>query len=68
MGDNSPHLLSITILGCLLVVSTLAVAVGTGSLAIVGLAFVAVILVTALLTGAVGRTIGRRTTGKPPAG
>lgn len=67
MGEQSPHLLAITSVGCLLVVSTLAVAAVTSSLVVVGLAFLALILVTALLTEAVSRTVGERT-GKPPSG
>ena len=44
MGDQSPHLLSITVLGCFLVVSMLAVAALTGGLVVVGLALLALIL------------------------
>ena len=49
MGDRSPHLLSSTIGGCL-VVSALAVAVVIGILIVVGLALLPLILLPALLT------------------
>jgi hypothetical protein len=49
---RSPYLLPITVSGSLLVVSTLAVAVATDSLALTVFAVLALFLVTAVLTGA----------------
>ena len=65
MGDQSPHLLSLTIGGCFLVVSTLAVATVIGILIVVALVLFALIMVPALLIQAVRRTVGGRT-GKRP--
>ena len=53
MGDQSPHLISLTIGGCFLVVATLAVAVVIGILIVVGLALWVFILLPALLIKAV---------------
>lgn len=49
MGDQSPHLLSLTIGGCFLVVATFAVAVVIGILIVVALAFLPLILLSTLL-------------------
>jgi hypothetical protein len=65
MGDQSPHFLSITIGGCLLVVATLAVVVVIGILIVVGLA-VELILLPALLTKAVSRRSASGKAGRAP--
>jgi len=56
--STRPHLLSITIGGCFLIVSTLAVLTVTGILIVVGLGFLALIMVPALLSKTVRRTVG----------
>jgi hypothetical protein len=67
MGDPSPHLLSDTIIGCFLVVPTLAVALVIGCLIVLGLLFLPLILMTRLIPEAVSRMLGERP-GKPATG
>jgi 4-amino-4-deoxy-L-arabinose transferase-like glycosyltransferase len=49
-SQGRPHLLAVTVLGCALVVWTLAVAALTDSAVVAGLAFLVTILVTGWLT------------------
>jgi heme A synthase len=72
MPERSPHVLTITTVGCLFVVGLLAVGVLTNSIIVVGLAFVATLVAAALLITMVvcamnspapgGRAGGRRDT------
>jgi len=61
MRNSNPHLLSITIVGCLFVVGALAAGALAGSLVVVGLAFLALLLVTASIVETLVRALGEQT-------
>jgi membrane protein implicated in regulation of membrane protease activity len=58
MHKGNPHLLSITIGGCLLVVGALAAGALSGSLIVFGLAFAALLVVTASIVETLIRAFG----------
>jgi uncharacterized protein (DUF58 family) len=67
MRESNPHLLLITILGCLLVVIALAAGALSGSVVVFGVAFVALLLVTASIVETLIRALGERED-VPPVG